>query len=239
MIGPEFYLPLFFQSAKLARPLRSGLLGLPFVFLEGMGGIISGLIIHRTGRYNALLWIGAATMTLGFGLLIDLKVSTSLAKIIVYQCIAALGSGLLIQPPLVAIQANVAQTDAATATSTLNFMRGLAQAVSIVIGGVVFQTSMDAQQSNFVNASVPPDLLDTLSGENAQAHVGQLRMLRDGAQRHLIQAAYASSLRNAWIMYTGIAALTIVTSYFVGTHVLTTEQAETRTGLLEREDRTR
>lgn len=32
MMGPEFYLPLHFQSAKMASPLKSGLLGPPFVF---------------------------------------------------------------------------------------------------------------------------------------------------------------------------------------------------------------
>jgi hypothetical protein len=68
MMGPEFYLPLYLQFAKLAPPLRSGLLGLPFVFLEGLSGITSGVIIHRTGRYNALLYAGAILMTLGFGL---------------------------------------------------------------------------------------------------------------------------------------------------------------------------
>lgn len=239
MIGPEFYLSLFFQSAKLAPPLHSGLLGLPFVFLEGMGGIISGLIIHHTGRYNTLLWVGACTMTLGFGLLIDLKVFTSLDKIIIYQCIAALGSGLLIQPPLVAIQTNVSQGDTVTTTSTLNFVRGLAQAVSIAIGGVIFQSSMDAKQSCFHNSGISPQLSKTFSGSNAQAHVGKLRTLKNGAQRHIVQVAYADSLEYAWIMYSGIAALTLVAFYFVGTHGLSTEQVETRTGLLEQDDRSR
>lgn len=237
MIGPEFYLPLFFQSAKLARPLRSGLLGLPFVFLEGIGGIVSGLFIHRTGRYNVLLWIGAVSMALGFGLLIDLKQSTDLDKIIIYQFIGALGSGLLIQPPLVAIQANVAQAETATATSTLTFVRGLAQAISIVIGGVVFQSSMNMKQADFRDAGLSQDLLLTFSGEDAQANVGKLRLVQNTAQRQLVQAAYAWSLRNAWILYTGIAMLTIVASYFVGTHPLATEQVESRTGLQDQDSR--
>ncbi len=231
MIGPEFYLPLYFQSSLLARPLHSGLLGLPFVFLEGLGGIISGLIIHRTGKYNALLWAGALSMTLGFGLLIDLKPSTSLLKIIVYQSIGALGSGLLIQPPLIAIQANVSQQECATATSTLTFMRGLAQAVSIVIGGVVFQSSMNMKQGSLVKEGIPQQLAQTFNGQDAQINVDQLRMMHNVSQRHLVQEAYAWSLRNAWIMYASVAALTMAGSYFVGTHALSTEHVETTTGL--------
>ncbi|KIV80827.1 hypothetical protein PV11_08303 [Exophiala sideris] len=237
MMGPEFYLPLYFQSAKLARPLRSGLLGLPFVFLEGTGGIIGGLIIHRTGRYNTLLWVGAASMTLGFGLLIDLKSSTDLVKIIIYQSVGALGSGILIQPPMIAIQANVPQQETASATSTLQFMRGLAEAVSIVIGGVVFQSSMDIKQTELLKEGLPHDVAVIFSGQDAQVNVDQLQTMHNLAQQHLVQEAYAWSLRNAWILYAAVAGLTIVASYFVGTHALSTEHVETRTGLDERDSK--
>lgn len=232
-MGPEFYLPLYFQSAKLARPLHSGLLCLPFVFLEGIGGITSGVVINRTGRYNALLYAGATTMTLGFGLLIDFKPSTGLAKIIIYQCIGALGSGLLIQPPLVAIQANVAQEHTATATSTLTFVRGLTQAISVVVGGVVFQSSMNLRRPVLAKAGMSDQLLNTFSGADAQANVAKIQMIHDTTQRHLVQAAYAFCLRNDWILFASIAAVTIGLSYFVGTHTLATEQVETRTGLRE------
>ena len=235
MIGPEFYLPLYFQSAKLARPLQSGLLGLPFVFLEGLGGISSGAIIHRTGRYNALLYVGAVVSTLGFGLLIDFKSSTGLVKILIYQSIGALGSGLLMQPPLVAIQANVSQENTATATATLTFVQGLAQAISIVVGGVVFQSSMALRQVVLLDAGVSNELLNTFSGADAQANVAKLHSIQDTAQQHQIQAAYAWSLRNLWILYAATAALTIALAYFVGTHTLATEHVETRTGIQDRE----
>ena len=235
-MGPEYYLPLYFQSAKLASPLRSGLLGLPFIFLVGIGGIISGLVISRTGRYNTLVWIGAFATTLGFGLLIDFKADTGLAKIIIYQSIGALGSGMLIQPAMVAIQANASQQDTATATSTLTFLRGLAEAISIVVGGVVFQSSMDIKQPELVKAGLSPKLVEDFSGRDAQVKVDQLRMITDLAQRYLVQESYAWSLRNAWILYAAVGAFSIPAAYFVGTHTLTTEHVETRTGLQDRKD---
>jgi hypothetical protein len=117
-------------------------------------------------------------MTLGFRLLIDFKPSTGLAKIIIYQCIGALGSGLLIQPPLVAIQANVVQEHTATATSKLTFVRGLAQAISVVIGGVVFQSSMNLRRPVLANAGISDQLLNTFSGEDAQVRVVSITLLR-------------------------------------------------------------
>lgn len=237
MMGPQYYLTLYFQAAKLARPLRAGLLGLPFVFLEGVGGIVGGVIINRTGRYNTLLWVGAVITTLGFGLLIDLNTSSGLDKIIIYQFIGALGSGLLLQPPLIAIQANVTQQDTSTATSTLNFMQALAQAVSIVIGAVVFQSSMNLKSPDLLKAGLPPELVKTFSGEDAQANVERLRAMTNIMNRELIQDAYAWSLRNAWILFTAVSALTLVANFFVGTHPLSTEHVETRTGLEHRDSK--
>ena len=233
--GPEYYLPLFFQSAKLARPLRSGLLGLPYIFLEAVGGLVCGVIIHYTGRYNALIWIGVVSMTLGTGLLIDLKPSSGLGKIIIYQAIGALGSGFLLQAPLIAMQANVSQRDTATATATLQFMNGLGLTTSVVIGSVVFQSSMNLRKSELLNAGLPPRTVMLFSGEGAQANVDRLRSMRNAVNRELVQAAYAWSLRNAWIMYTGLSFLAIVAAWFVGTHPLSTEHTETRTGLEDRE----
>ena len=177
------------------------------------------------------------TMTLGFGLLVDLKPSTCLEKIIIYQCIGALGSGLLIQPPLIAIQANVSQNDTATPTSTLNFIRGLAQAVAIVIGGVVFQSSVNQKKPELHDAGLPQDLVNFFSGEDAQANVGKLRSLSNHGYQHIVQRAYAGSLQNVWILCTAAAALPIVAAYFVGTHSLAANHVETRTGLRDRDDK--
>ena len=174
-------------------------------------------------------------MTLGTGLLIDLEPSSGLIKIIIYQAIGALGSGFLLQAPLIAMQANVSQRDTATATATLQFMRGLGLTISVVIGSVVFQSSMNLRKSELLDAGLPPRTVMLFSGEGAQANVDRLRSMRNAVNRELVQAAYAWSLRNAWIMYTGLSFLTIVAAWFVGTHPLSTEHTETRTGLADRE----
>jgi hypothetical protein len=56
-------------------------------------------------------------------------------------------------------------------------------------------------------------------------------MIHNAAQQLLVQRAYSFSLRNTWILFASVAALTIGLSYFVGTQTLATEQVETRTGL--------
>lgn len=62
-------------------------------------------------------------MTLGFGLLINLDGSSSRAKEVIYQLVAAAGVGCLFQTPMIALQAAMPLKDMAVATGTLGLMR--------------------------------------------------------------------------------------------------------------------
>jgi len=58
--------------------------------------------------------------------------------------------------------------------------------------------------------------------------VGEIQDLR---QRLAVREAYAWSMRNMWIMYTGVSALGVLASMFVKKHVLRKDHVETRTGI--------
>lgn len=141
-IGTEFYLPSYFQSVKRASPVRSGILIVPMMVTEAAVDVTVGIFIHQTGRYREIIWVGATLMTLGTGLFISFEVQTSIAKVIGFEIIGGVGTALLFQAPMIAIQNTVNQADTATATSTLGFLRNVATSLSIVLGGVVFQNSM-------------------------------------------------------------------------------------------------
>ncbi|KAJ9647851.1 hypothetical protein H2199_001627 [Coniosporium tulheliwenetii] len=145
-IGGEYYLPLFFQSVRQMSPLHSGLLILPVTITEAVGGMFCGVMIHRTGRYLELIWAGLTLMLIGNGMYIHLNASSSLAEIIAFELVAGAGAGLLFEPPLIALQAFVAQDDTATATATFGFIRNLATSFSIVIGGVLFSGGMQLRE---------------------------------------------------------------------------------------------
>ncbi|KAA8642272.1 uncharacterized protein ATNIH1004_011213 [Aspergillus tanneri] len=124
-VGAEYYLPLYFQSAKEAAPFHSGLM------------------------------VGTAVVLLGTGLFIDFGAASSLGKIIVYQIVTGMGCGLLFFPPLLALQSNVPQDQTAAATATFGFIRNMAMAMSVVLGGVVFQNGMGQQQSSLLVSGLP------------------------------------------------------------------------------------
>ncbi|PKY06989.1 MFS general substrate transporter [Aspergillus campestris IBT 28561] len=234
-IGMEYYLPLYFQSVQMASPFRSGLLLLPFILTEAVLSLAAGLIIHATGRYLEVIWIGMTLVVLGAGLLIDYGIDTSLGKIIGYQMVAGSGCGLLFTPPLIALQSGIKQSETASATATFGFIRNVAMALSVVIGGVVFQNGMNTQQSSLRRAGLSPSLMAEFTGAEAAANVVSIHAVKDPQQREAVTSAFAWGLRNMWILYTALAACGLIASVFIQRQHLSQEHVETKTGLKEKE----
>ncbi|KAL8835385.1 MAG: hypothetical protein Q9176_006956 [Flavoplaca citrina] len=230
-IAGEYYLPLYFQAVEEASPIRSGVLILPFILSETVMGIMVGFLIHKTGRYLEFMWIGTILMTLGFGLFIHLGATSSLVEIVISQIIAGIGSGMLFEPPLIAIQAHVSQEDTATATATYGFTMNMAMSISIVVGGVIFQNSMHNRGSTLSAAGLSSEIVHKFAGDDSAANVEIISTIADAAQELAIKEAFAWSLRNMWILYTCVSFLGIIASIFLEKKELSKEHIETRTGL--------
>lgn len=231
-------MPLYLQSVLEASPLRSGVLLLPFIVTGAVAGVICGVIIHRTGRFREVMWVGTVLLCLGFGLFISFDENTSTAKAVGFMMIGGLGSGILFEPPLIAVQSQVEQQDVATATSTLSFIRTMALTISVVIGGTIFMNSMDNRAPSLRDAGLSPNLLHDLSGENAMANVMLGGSLQNRDWELAIKKAFSYSTRNMWICYTAFAFLGVVASFFIDAAHLGTEHTETVTGLRKEKEET-
>jgi MFS family permease len=224
-------MPLYFQSVLEASALRSGVLLLPLIVAAATSGVLAGLIIHRTGKFREIIWTGTVFTCLGFGLFILFDVSTSIATLVVVQILCGLGYGVLFEAPLIAIQSQVQQQDVATATSTLTFVRCMALSISTIVGGVIFQNSMENRASFLRAAGLPREVLQQLDGGNAMANVMLPSTLGNPDWELAAKQAFAWSMRNMWIVYTGVAFLAVIAGLFVETAHLGTEHTETVTGL--------
>lgn len=169
-------------------------------------------------------------MTLGNGLYINLSVNSHIGEIIGYQILSGLGIGFLFQTPIIAIQATVPHGDTATATATLGFVRNMANAFSIIIGGVVFQNSMAKRQASLLESGMSPNMAAQMTGDSA-ASVEYIGGIKDKAQLLAVREAFAWSLRNMWILYTCMSFLGILFSFFILRVNLSKNHVETKTGL--------
>jgi hypothetical protein len=214
-----------------SSPLRSGVMLVPYSLGGAVMGIVSGVVIHRTGRYLELIYLGLFLSALGNGLYITFSTTTPIGAIIAFEIIASIGVGVLFEPPLIALQALVSQDHVATTTATLNFFRSLATSSSVVIGGVVFQNGMQLQIPKLNLAGVAPDIVTRLTGSDAAANVMLVASIADLGQRDAVKEAFAWSLRNLWILYTVMGLVGAIASVFITREVLSKDHTETVTGL--------
>ncbi|KAL7929914.1 MFS general substrate transporter [Trichoderma chlorosporum] len=229
--GAEYYLPLYFQSVKQASPVESGILILPMIITVAVLDILSGVFMHKVGRYRELIWLGCVFLTLGTGLFIMFGADTNLGAVIGFQIIFGIGMALLMNTISVAMQNTVSQVDTATAISTLNFIRNLGTALATVFGGVVFQNSMSTRASDLAASGLSQPLLEAFSGYQAAANVEMIATVHDPVQRRAVENAYAWSISNMFIMYTCISATGVLMSVFITHQDLSKEHTETKTGL--------
>lgn len=228
-ISGSYWLPLYFQAVLGASSLLSGLYLLPFALSLSFVSAGTGIFIKKTGKYLPGIIFGMLVLTLGFGLFVDLGSHANWPKMIIYQIIAGIGVGPNFQSPLVALQSRVNRHDVASVTSTFAFVRQLSTSISVVIGGVIFQNSMEKQYPALL-AALGPDVANQLSGSSAAGNVGLVAGLQ-GEQGDLARAAYWHSLRNIYIFSTAWAAVGLLASPLVGSNVLSKEHKEFKTGL--------
>ncbi|KID62948.1 Efflux pump dotC [Metarhizium brunneum] len=220
-IGLAYYLPLYSQSVLGANALDSGIYLLPLIVASSLSAAFAGIFIQKTGKYLRIMYTGQVLNLLGMGLFIFLPFEKDLAKLFIFQILVGLGVGMNIEPPLIAVQAVNAERDTAAVVATMSFVRSIANAVSIVVGGVIFQNEMTAANPRLVQ-ELGANVAQNFNGDQASAKVNAIWDLPQ-AQQVIVRKTFFHSLRDVWIMYVAFAGLSLVLNFFVRSHHLSTE----------------
>ncbi|KAI1662857.1 major facilitator superfamily domain-containing protein [Daldinia decipiens] len=220
-IGMLYYLPLYSQAVLGANALDSGIYIIPLIVASSLAAAFVGFFIQKTGRYLGIMYIGQFLSILGVGLLVYLPFEKSLARLFIFEILVGVGCGMNIEPPLIAVQAVNSERDSAAVVSSMNFARSIAIAVSIVVGGVIFQNEMAAANPGLVT-QIGAELGRQFNGDQASAKVEVINELPD-QQQGVVRQAYFHSLRDVWIMYVAFSGLSLLLNVFVRAHHLSTE----------------
>jgi len=193
--------------------------------------VLGGFLISKTGQYRKLIIAGTSLMTLGGGLFIIINDTTPLSLDLGIQVICAVGIGLLLDAPILALQANVRQEDVATAISANGFIKYIAMAVAAVLSGAVFENVMRLQGETLQRAGLSPALVESFCSGGASSQVETAALIHDRVQQNAVRAAYAYSLKYVWVMMTGVSGAGLLLSLLIKEVVLSEIHTETQTGL--------
>ncbi|KAH2978702.1 hypothetical protein KXW58_004439 [Aspergillus fumigatus] len=224
-IGQAYYLPLYAQSVLTASALTSGLYLLPLIVSCSLAAAAAGILMQQTGKYLYVMYVAQGFLVLGSGLLISLEFEASITKLVIFQILVGFGVGMNIEAPILAAQAATSVLDTAAVTATMGFVRSLSTAISVVVGGVVFQNEMNAKNERLASQlGSNSTLAREFSGDRAASSVEEISTLGLNAdQEALVRKTYYEALRMVWVMYMAFAGLATVLNLFVRAHKLRSE----------------
>jgi MFS family permease len=206
-----FFISVYIQGILLASPGYTGVILLPSVLVFIPATAISGFTLAKFGRYKPIHICGFALTTLAVGLYIDLDENWSIAKIVIYQLIAGLGSGMLMNTTLPAAQAALEPADSLAAASFYAYVRAFGSVWGIAIPAAIFNSCF----ANYSDKISDDAVRQLLSGGNAYSHVSSayVSSLPSPVQGEVIQA-YLSTLKVLWGVCLGLTAISLLLTFF-------------------------
>ncbi|PSR80562.1 major facilitator superfamily domain-containing protein [Coniella lustricola] len=217
-----FFLPVFFQAVKLYTPLHTGVALLPIGLVGIPGSVVGAVALSRWGRYKPIHMLAFALQTTGLGLLTLQGQDTTVAEWAVYQCVLALGGGIIFTTMLPAFQAFVAERDLARATATWYFIRLFGHVWGVAIPAAIFNqyiaSLLDGGSSSSSSAAVtisdPVARAALADGGAYQAASAAFVEQFAPAVQAEIREVYRLALRRIFQVGIGFAGLAFVLSLF-------------------------
>jgi EmrB/QacA subfamily drug resistance transporter len=146
MMSVFSFMPTYLQVVYQLSATGSGIQTFPLAFSMPVSGIITGIIVSKTGRYRIFPILGCAVMALSFYLYSTFTEEFNVGMISGYMTIMGIGIGLVMQILVLIAQNAVPQADIAICTTTVTFVRQLGGVFGIAIFGTLI--------TNFVNSKL-------------------------------------------------------------------------------------
>ncbi|KAF9241322.1 MFS general substrate transporter [Melanogaster broomeanus] len=200
-----YFFPVFFQGCKGASPVMSG------VYCLGLSafapaGIISGLLVRKTGRYRLQLWVGWCALLVGLGLMSTLRANTSPAFAVGFSVIVGIGIGIQYATTMYPIQAPLPVTQNAPALAFMWFLRSFAGVWGVTIGNTVLQNELVKRLPSDFTSTIP----DADAGL-AYVLIPELPLLQPQLLAQ-VEDAFAGGMMVIWQVLFGIAGLGLLCS---------------------------
>ncbi|RRQ27052.1 MFS transporter [Rhodococcus sp. Eu-32] len=140
LFGATTFLGQYFQTARGYSPTEAGLLSLPMVAGMLVATVGSGQLITKFGKWKPFIVIGSVLLIVGFMLLGTIDHETSLWVVGGFITIVGLGTGMLMQNLVLAVQNTVSVHNIGAASSTVAFFRTFGGAIGVSVLGSLLAT---------------------------------------------------------------------------------------------------
>lgn len=227
-----FFIPVYFQAILGSSPARAGVQMLPITLVAIPGAVIAVIVLSKFGKYKALHLAGFIILTLGMGLFAHLDRFSSDVEWIVFQIIAALGSGMILNTLLPVFQAPLAESDQVAATASWAFLRSFGNIWGVAIPASIFNNRFNKYVYRISDVSVRQVL------SNGHAYQYASNTFIDGLSgsvKNEVIGIFSDSLKLVWeisIAFCGLACILV----FLEKEVPLRKELETDYGMTEKDN---
>jgi EmrB/QacA subfamily drug resistance transporter len=207
MFGATTFLSQYFQLARGDSPTKAGLMTLPMIGGLAVASTVSGRIVTTTGRWKNILVLGAALMTVGYGLLSTMRYDTAYWHVAVFMFCVGAGLGMTMQNLVLCVQNQVRPQELGVASSTVSFFRSLGGAIGVsalgaVLGNRITHYMMDGLARIGVHASGNGGSVPKLSSLPASV-------------RAVVQDAYGHGIANVFLYAAPCVLIALIVILFI------------------------
>ncbi|KAM3565367.1 hypothetical protein ARSEF4850_001403 [Beauveria asiatica] len=228
-----FHLPLFFQSVSLEAPLQSSVSLLPFYIILMTSTGIAAACIEWTRRYVWAVRLSWLFPSLGLGLCTLWGAHTSLAQIVGFEAMVAVGLGSLFTALPIMMQANTESDANGHAVGILVSFRLFGAAVGLAVSAAAFSNRFSSSVATL--SDMPPALRLLLRENQALGSIPRLEELDlSPAELVDVQAAYEQSFRAVFFVLTGLSCVGFLLTLLVREASIESKEADVAVVATER-----
>ncbi len=156
MFAVMIYLPVYAQGVLGVSATASGLILMPLNVGQILMGIVTGLLITRTGRYKEFMLAGIALLGVGQWLLTRLGWQSDPWHVTLAMVVFGVGLGMVLQQYTLVVQNSVSRRDLGVATAATQFFRSVGSTVGIAVFGTVLNSGLGAAIASHLPPGAAP-----------------------------------------------------------------------------------
>lgn len=215
LFGATTFLGQYFQTARGYSPTEAGLLTIPMVAGTLVSSMLSGQLITRFGKWKGFLIGGAVLQLVGFALLGTVDHMTSLLLISVYIAIVGLGTGMLMQNLVLAVQNTVSVRNIGAASSSVAFFRTFGGAIGVSVLGSILATRVATLSADgFAKLGIDP----SAAGSSGSLDFAAL----PAPVAEVIQHAYGDATGRLFMVAAAVSVVTLLAVMVIPNRALRT-----------------
>ncbi|KAK2686134.1 hypothetical protein QWA68_015092 [Fusarium oxysporum] len=211
-----YYLPFYFQVAKGATTVLSGIYLMAVDIILFPIAVTCGILMTKFGTFTWAIQIGFISMTLASGLFLLANQNLNMVKHLFIFLVVGVAHGFLIGSLNVATQAISQAQDLVFAISMWSFLRWFGSCLGVAVGGAVFNNVL---LHSLVSRGV--DQAEFIS-QNSESFGLIVKALPDGDEKTTFVWAYLDGFRGIFYLMLALSSLSMLLSFYLKNHDLKT-----------------